>query len=542
MDAPRPFSTGLPKGGSIRSIMAIAFLTVIAGATAVIGQGRGDLTSVKTQQGIVQGAIDGDVAVYRGIPYASPPVGPLRWKPPQPPVSWEGALNASEFGAPCPSIDTGRIAEGRLTLVGGAAIFVDVPLAKGSNEDCLHLNIWAPTDAERAAVMVWIQPLGSSSLPVFDGAVFAREGVVFVTMDYRTLTIGNFAHPALTQAAGPNEPLARFQTMDQMAALRWVKQNIEGFGGDSDNVTVFGESAGAASTLQLLTIPAARGLVDKAIVQSGFGWWTPWTLSQMERVGVVMATHAGLPGSDATVEQLRALPPEALPQLGVYNIDGRMEPENGTSVIDSDRMADVPLMIGSTSLDGTSIDGNPDSVVARASEKLLSAYAADDLTGVDLGLQMYTDEHASAPARWIARKASSGAPSYLYLFSYVPTQIRGKVRGAAHGDDMWLLFDAWQYVNRQLQLTDEDRTAAEMMRSCWVSFAKTGAPACDGAPEWPRYTPEDDPLMELGLSPAVRHNFRERQLDAQEAAWREGAPESARQVDDAIRQLEGNGL
>lgn len=537
-----PFRLELAPKVGVLLLLTSGVASAIAGWSTASAQNRDDPTLVMTRNGSLRGLIEDGLVVFKGIPYAAPPVGRLRWKPTQPALSWDGVLDATQFGTPCPSIDTSRFAEGRLEVVAGAAIFVDMPLAAGSGEDCLRLNIWAPEAAERAAVMVWIQPLGSSSLPVFDGAVFAREGVVFVTMDYRALTLGNFAHPALTADAEPNEWLSRYQTMDQMAALRWVKQNIEAFGGDPDNVTVFGQSAGAASTLQLLTIPDARGLVDKAIVQSGVGWWTPWTLSQMERVGVVLATHAGLPGEGASAEQLRALPIEALPQLGVYSIDGRMEPENGTTAIGEGRMADVPLMIGSTSLDGTSIDGDPVNIVARASEELMSAYESDGLTGADLGYQMYTDEHASAPARWIAREASAGAPSYLYLFSYVPAGIRSDVRGAAHGDDMWLLFDAWEFVNPRLRLTEEDRAAARMVRSCWVSFAKTGTPQCDGTPAWPRYTPEDDRLMDLGADPRVIRNFRKRQLDAQEDAWRTGADERQRWVEDGIRALELNQL
>jgi para-nitrobenzyl esterase len=426
---------------------------------------------------------------------------------------------------------------------GGADIFIGVPMAPGSDEDCLRLNIWAPVDAKRAAVMVWLQPLGASSLPFFDGAAFARDGVVMVTMEFRQLTFGNFAHPALTLEAKRDEPLARFQTMDQIAALRWVRQNIEAFGGHSGNVTVFGESASAASTLQLLTIPSARGLVDKAIVQSGVGWWNPLSLSQMERLGSLLATQAGLPGKDATATQLRALAADALPQLGVYSIDGRLEPENGTSVIDAGRMADVPLLIGWTDFDGSSLRGiGAEDVVSQASDELRVAYASDQKSGADLGYQMYTDSHVGAPARWIASKASGGAPSYLYLFSYVRTQNRGTVRGAAHGDDITFVFDNWQKAAPQLQLSEEDRVATRMMHSCWVSFAKTGKPRCEGVPDWPRYTTQGDQLMELGLKPQVRRHFRKRQLDAQELAWREGADLAGKTVEDALRRLEKSQL
>ena len=221
--------------------------------------------------------------------------------------------------------------------------------------------------------MVWLQPLGASSLPLFDGAAFARDGVVMVTLEFRQLTFGNFAHPALTKEAKPDQPLARFQTMD-------------------------------------------------------------------------------------------------------------------------------------------------------------------------LGYQMYTDSHEGAPARWIAGKASGGAPSYLDLFSYVRTRNRGKVRGAAHGDDITFVFDNWQKAAPQLQLSDEDRVATSMMHACWVNFAKTGKPSCEGVPDWPRDTTQGDQLMELGLTPRVRQHFRKPQLDAQEKAWRARADEAKKSVEDALRRLEESRL
>jgi para-nitrobenzyl esterase len=473
---------------------------------------------VKTAQGIVAGAESSSVRTFKGIPYAAPPVGPLRWKPPQPPAKWEGVRDATKFGAFCPIIDGSKIAQGR-QMSGNYDIFIGVPLAQGSSEDCLHLNVFAPADAKKAAVMVWIQPLGPSAYPLFDGEALARQGVVMVTMDYRQLSLGNFAHPALTREAKPNEALSRFQTMDQMAALKWVKRNIAAFGGDPNNVTVFGESAGAASTLQLLTIPEVRGLVDKAIVQSGVGWWSPFTLSDMEKLGSWGATQAGLPGAEATAEQLRALPPEKLPQFGIYSVDGRLQKESGTTAIAGGRMADIPLMIGWTDFDGSSLrSSNPEAFADRASPELQAVYAADSKTGADLGYQMYTDQHVGAPARWIAAKASSGAPSYLYLFSYVRTANRGKVRGAAHGDDIAFVFDAWAKMFPQLQLSEEDRAATRMMQTCWVSFAKTGKPQCEGAPDWPRYTRARDQVMELGLQPKVLTGYRAAQLDAQEKA------------------------
>jgi para-nitrobenzyl esterase len=524
---------------SVKAAAALLFAlspSPFCGPLAQTAAVAADGLTITTKQGQVRGAAADGIRTFKGIPYAAPPVGPLRWKAPRPPVKWEGVRDATKFGSPCPGFDGRKMTPESRPFP--SDIYVNVPAAPGGSEDCLHLNIWAPVDAKTAAVMVWIQPLGAASMPLFDGASLASHGVVMVTMDYRPLTLGNFAHPALTREAQPDEPLSRFQTMDQIAALRWVKQNIAAFGGDPDNVTVFGLSAGAASTLQLLTIPDAKGLVDTAIVQSGVGRWTPFTLPQMEQIGSWAATQAGLPGKDATAEQLRALPVDKLPWLGLYSVDGRLQPENGTTAIAEGRMADVPLLIGWTDFDGSSLRGaSAETITERAPDSVKAAYANEGKTGADLGYQMYTDQHVGAPARWIADKASRGAPSYLYLFSYVRTANRGKVRGAAHGDDMSFVFGNWGKAYPQLALSDEDRAATRMMQSCWTSFAKTGKPHCDGAPGWPRYSRADDRLMDLGLKPEVRQGFRAQQLDAQEAARHEDADRATRNGEDLITRL-----
>jgi para-nitrobenzyl esterase len=499
------------------SITLLLVAVMAMGRAELASQPARDPTLVETQQGAVRGALDGELVVFKGIPYSAPPVGPLRWRPPQPPATRAGILNALEFGPFCPLLDGSKLAQGK-RYSGGADIFVGVPDAPGSSEDCLRLNIWAPINADGAAVMLWIQPIGPSSYPLFDGAALARQGVLIVTIDYRQLSLGNFAHPALTREAKHDEPLARYQTMDQIAALRWIKQNIGAFGGDRDNVTVFGESASAASTLQLLTIPAARGLIDKAIAQSANGWWSPADLQEMEVLGSWAASQAGLPGKNATAEQLRALEVDALPKVGIYSIDGRLQPQSATALIAEGQMADVPLLIGWTDFDGSSLRTmGAETFAAQAPETLKTVYAGDGKVGADLGYQMYTDQHVGAPARWVADKASEGAPSYLYLFSYVRSEYRGKVRGAAHGDELPFVFDAWSRAYPQVTLTDEDRAATRMMQSCWVSFAKTGTPKCEGAPDWPRYRRASDQVMELGVQPKILTGFRREQLDAQEA-------------------------
>ena len=522
----------------MRGSKTLALAAVMAMVCAELAaQPARDPTLAQTQQGMVRGAVDGELVVFKGIPYAAPPVGPLRWRPPQQPADRAGVLNATEFGPFCPLLDGSKLAQGR-RYSGGAEIFVGVPDAPGSSEDCLRLNVWAPIDANGAAVMVWIQPIGPSSYPLFDGAALARQGVVMVTMDYRQLSLGNFAHPSLTREAKRDEPLSRYQTMDQIAALRWVKQNIGAFGGDPDNVTVFGESASAASTLQLLTIPAARGLIDKAIAQSANGWWSPADLPEMEVLGSWAASQAGLPGKDATAEQLRALEVDALPKVGIYSIDGRLQPRSATALIDEGQMADVPLLIGWTDFDGSSLRTmSAETFATQASDTLQAVYAGDGKVGADLGYQMYTDQHVGAPARWVADEASEGAPSYLYLFSYVRPEYRGKVPGAAHGNELAFVFDAWSRAYPQVNLTDEDRAATRMMQSCWVSFAKTGTPKCEGAPDWPRYRRASDQVMELGVQAKILTGFRRAQLDAQEAAMQSVIDSDRSAVEEMIARM-----
>ena len=203
--------------------LAFAATSTLETATAA------DPTLVKTRQGIVRGALEDGVVVFKGVSYAAAPAGALRWQPPRRPATWDGVRDAAAFGLPCPTFDGSKMAQGRWLNRAGADIFVDVPPAPGTSEDCLHLNVWAPADARRAAVMVWLQPLGSSSMPLFNGAAFARDGVIFVSLDVRAFS---FVHPALTAEAGRKEPVCCLGTQDQIAALRWVMENIAAFGGD----------------------------------------------------------------------------------------------------------------------------------------------------------------------------------------------------------------------------------------------------------------------------------------------------------------------
>ena len=490
-----------------------AALAVLSLAGAACAQER---PTVATASGPVAGVSDGGLSVFKGIPFAAPPVGPLRWQPTAAPAPWTSPLDASAFGAICPQPPRPD---------GLAAMGAD----RQQSEDCLTLNIWAPKAAHGAPVMVWIHGgafrLGSGGGPIYDGAAFAHDGVILVSINYRLGALGWFAHPALTRAAAPTAPLANYGLMDQMAALKWVQANIAAFGGDPANVTVFGESAGGSSVLALLSTPSAKGLFAKAIVESGGGWQQPATLAAAETAGADMATRAGLPGKDATLEALRALPPEKLfdAKAGLGAVgpirDGRLLSLTPAEAFASGRAIDVPLIIGSNSFEASLMKAfpvNQAAALARMTPDQKAAYSV--LPSDDARLAAaFTDQVMGAPARWVAGKASTGAPSWLYYFSYVAGMQRDRLPGTQHGGEILYVFANGSKLFGRL-LSDEDRAVEALAHSCWVGFAKTGVPACKDA-TWPAYTPTDDRLMEFGVASGVRQHLRRSFLDADEKAF-----------------------
>jgi para-nitrobenzyl esterase len=273
--------------------------------------------------------------------------------------------------------------------------------------------------------MVWIYGganiYGANSLSSYDGSAFARDGVILVSVNYRLGALGFFAHPALTKAAAPGEPLANYALMDQIAALKWVKRNIAAFGGDPANVTLFGESAGGIDTLALMATPAARGLFAKAIVESGAGWDKPVTLAAAEAAGQDLA--AKLAPAGASLEDLRTLPADKIvAEEGRYGpiVDGRLMVEGTTEAFARGHAVDVPLIVGSNSFEASLLPAlhiPPDGYVAVQPETLKAAYA--ELPNVKAQANaMFTDGAMGGPARWIAGKESGGAPSWLYYFSF----------------------------------------------------------------------------------------------------------------------------
>ncbi|MFC3079725.1 carboxylesterase/lipase family protein [Phenylobacterium terrae] len=410
---------------------------------------------VETRSGVLVGAREGGLVRFLGVPYARPPVGELRWRAPQP-LSWTGERAATAFGPPglqrTPS-------DGRPNGAG---------VSGASSEDCLYLNVWAPAEARGAPVMVWIYggggTMGSGSVPSYDGSAFARDGVILVTINYRLGALGGFAHPALTRATPAGEGLANYHLLDAMAALRWVKDNAAAFGGDPGNVTVFGESAGATITANLLTSPMARGLFDKAIVQSTGSLPTPGTpLAAAEAFGARLASALGLPGAEATVEQLRALPGEAV--IGVERLGAGLR---------------------------TVIDGRV------KTQSIMDAFAAGEAIDVPMIIGTNSDEGRLSGTQRVATYAMSGAPVWQYFFDYVPDWRRAEQpNGAAHAAEIPYVFDTLRRDRRiGGRATDKDQSVADYIHACWVAFAKlpAGARAIEGPGGfvWPARTEAND--------------------------------------------------
>jgi para-nitrobenzyl esterase len=463
-------------------------------ALALLGAGCAQAAPVKAKidTGVLAGQIENGVNVFRGVPYVAAPVGPLRWRPPQPAKAWSGERAATSDGAACPQAQI---------------IFAGVPLSGVGplSEDCLNLNVFAPPGAKKAPVMVWIH--GGANVAgtarVYDGSAFARDGVVLVAFNYRLGALGFFAHPALTKAAAPDEPLGSYALMDQIAALKWVRRNVAAFGGDPDNVTVFGESAGAMNIVALLATPAAKGLFNRAIMESNIGWGTATPLATAETRGAALAQKAGAPAG-ATPDQLRAIPVDALLTASAGGggfgtiVDGRLVAQAANRAFAEKTAIDVPIVIGSNSY-----------------EAVLIANRQPKPTPQEL--QGFTDGFAGAPARWIARQESGGAPAWLYYFSYVREDARANSPGAAHASEIPFVFEY-----PRAGPSPADKAMAELMHGCWVAFAKTGKPTCPSGPAWPAYTSDGDQLMEFGAPSGVRQHFRKPELDALEPRFSNG--------------------
>ena len=529
------------------------FGAALLGLAAMVSGNAAQPPVARVEGGELQGVVDGGVVSYKGIPFAAPPVGDLRWRPPQPVASWTGVRQAAEFGADC--------MQGRF----GPPPAPGAPVARVPSEDCLYLNVWRPASAAPTAklpVMFWIYgggfTGGSSSSPNTSGTEFAKKGVVLVAANYRVGRFGFFAFPALSRER-PDEIKGNYAYMDQIAALQWVKRNIAAFGGDPNNVTIFGFSAGGVSVHSLLASPMARGLFHKAIVESGGSRDSVLTARPMSRdavdpnypvsaetIGITFARSMGIESTDqAALAKLRALSAEEIlrgaPAQPVGSppsyettpiLDGKLITETAETAYKARHQPRIPLMLGSNSADtaGNRIRATTkEQLFARFgqwSAQAKAAYDPDGSTDLATLISRANDDFGQAePARFAANAfAANGSPVYRYRFSYVQTAMPERLRtGTPHGGEIAFVFGTLA-ARPGSPSSPEDHEVSRMAQSYWVNFAKTGDPNGAGLPAWPRHDPSRDLIFDFhpdGTAGAIPDSRRAR-LDVTQLATESG--------------------
>lgn len=456
---------------------------------------------VRVNGGTLAGATDSasGVSSFKGIPFAAPPVGDLRWRAPEPPAKWDGVRQATNFSVTC----------------------MQTPYAEGSpyrtqaepmSEDCLYLNVWTAAKAatERRPVMVWIYggalTRGAASLPGYDGAELARKGVVLVSFNYRLGAFGFFAHPDLT-AESPHHSSGNYGFLDQIAALQWVQRNIAQFGGDPNNVTIFGESAGSWSVNILVASPLAKGLFQRAIGESGANFAPMTKLAELEQAGVRTAKSLGADSLTA----LRAKPAEELlhaSNAASANVDGWLLPSDVYTIFTDGKQNDVPILIGSNADEGTAF--TPPNLTASGYRAAAARYGQQtdsflSLYPADTDAEARTSQAAAIRDQifgwemeaWARLQTRTGkSKTYLYYFSRVPPGRGSQALGAYHSAEIPYVFDNLGLSNRPWEETD--RKLAGVMSSYWVNFATTGDPNGNLLPQWPVYETKSEWAMGLG--------------------------------------------
>jgi para-nitrobenzyl esterase len=477
--------------------------------------------TVTINSGKLEGAYSGELAIFKGIPYAEAPVGKLRWRAPRSVKPWKGARSAAEYGHDCM----------QLPFPNDAA-----PLRTQPSEDCLYINVWAPRKrgAKPLPVMFWIYGggfvNGGSSPAPYDGSHFAEKGVVLVSFNYRLGRFGFFAFPALLKEGGP---VGNYALLDQIAALKWVQRNIAAFGGNPHEVTIFGESAGGRSVNVLVASPETKGLFVRAIVESGGGRDNLLPADPLDKpaadgrpsaaqMGINFAHSMGIEGTGAkALAELRALPAEKIVnginmasmarQAATYSgliLDGTIVPRSAEEAYESCEQNRVAVMIGANSADlGSAPAKTLDALFAPFGADAAAARRAFDASGPEnvaaVAQQVGRVEMMIEPARFVAQRvAACGQVSYVYRFSYVATPMREKLSGAFHSSEIPYMFDTIgesSWGNMGKGLTARDFKMAADANSYWVNFGKTGDPNGPGLPHWPRYTAKGDGLMDFTM-------------------------------------------
>lgn len=485
----------------MKSMLSLAAITM-----ALAVHGRADAQSapvVDAPAGKLAGTAQGDLDVFKGVPYAVPPVGKLRWTAPQPLPRWQGVRQATAFGPGCIAPTPGPV----------KSVYSGDP--QPTSEDCLTLNIWTPRHAKNAPVFFWIYGgalwSGNSADPMYDGAKLADHGMVVVSINYRLGVMGYFAHPALS-AESPQGISGNYGLLDQIRALQWVKQNIGAFGGDAGKVTIAGESAGALSVMYLMTSPLAKGLFARAISESGYMLSMPSLkedahgLPGEEKVGTMLQAAVKAPDLAA----LRAMDPQALTDAAAKAgfapwgvVDGKVLPEQMVTAFDKGDEAPVPILAGFNQGEIRSLMVLAPPVPASAAEyesKIRAQYGdlADDflklypssdmkesiIASVRDGLYSWTAE------RLVRKQSGQGQPSYLYMWDHGYPAMDSAGLHAFHASELPYVFgtaDSTPPLWPKIPDDAPERALSEAMTAYWASFAKTGSPVAPNAPAWPAF-------------------------------------------------------
>ncbi len=490
--------------------------------------------TVKLESGVLRGGQFGSAAneiAFLGIPYAAPPTGDLRWKPPQPLAKWKGTRDATGFGAACLQ-----------AAAPGAANFK-------MSEDCLYLNVWTTefSSGAKLPVMVWIHGGGNYEGRGQDpplGAALARMGVVVVSFNYRLGVFGFLAHPALT-AESEHHSSGNYGLLDQIEVLKWVRANITKFGGDPENVTIFGESAGASDACLLMASPLAAGLFHRAILESGDcqGVLTGTLKTSIpynfihgsgEAQGTALSRHFGIAaGSAGELAKLRAIPADQILQAWIVDpdvivaaiVDGWVVPEQPALIFAQGKQAPVPIIVGSNADEGTRFIGRNSPATIEQYKKYLARdsgkYSPDEFAAYSAAsdaevpaayLHLQTEFFgygAYSMARAVAR---SGQKAYLYYFNYVGPGDYAR-EGAFHTEELLFLADAFP---GDWHPSADDEKLSQAMRRYWVQFAKTGNPNEKRNPVWPPYDPQFEQCLGLGREIKLRPVPGEERLKALE--------------------------
>lgn len=492
-----------------------------------------------TNSGYVRGIFEfSELAVFLGIPYAAPPVGKLRWKPPIEVDKWNDTLNVTQYGPSCPqpSTDNGN-----------------------SSEDCLYLNVFTTVNnikrsSPKKPVMIWIHGggFGTGSARGYDGRKLVLKNVVVVTINYRLGPFGYLDHPAL-ESASPHGSAGNYGLMDQIAALQWVRRNIAAFGGDTANVTIWGESAGAFSVGALLASPLAKGLFHKAILESGTGLFNGiQTRERARHYAISAAEAAGILGDDSTVlrtlyalssERLLEIfsPPKRLPLQGFrvwYSpvIDGWVLPQPLDKSIDGGNWNNVPILLGSNMNEGAyfqrenhihdtleyyNILGSES--LGDTADLLRTRYAVKDTSEIlSKSQDLVGDLAFGAPARALARMATANhANVFLYYFTRISKDTNGREVKALHSTELPFVFGftlgKWKPYAEHNGISSRDEFLADAMSNYWTNFAKYGNPngnvKINQLPDWPLYDLKSNSYLEIGLTINAKINLRKVQFD-----------------------------